>query len=179
MCLNDFDFDDASGSKILYFKKPNSFFLKKIEALYRRLSQKEYHRYYFEKNKQTAFHYVSKMHELLKNDGIRFQIVILPVFEETDDGFKDHPLKDLHHTIDKILAEHNIEVVDLLESFAKEGKSPKFYAYDIWHPNEEGHWFIAQKLLGPVLQPYFDAKTSPRPNAAYGGKKMTSFHVAR
>jgi lysophospholipase L1-like esterase len=152
MCLNDFDFADASGEKILYFKKPNSFFLKKLESLYKRLLQKEYHRYYFERNKQTAFPYLSKMQELLEREGILFQIVLLPVFEQTDDGFRNYPLKDLHQQIANILTEYKIEVVDLSENFAKQDKGPKFYAYDIWHPNEEGHRFIAQQLLNPVLR---------------------------
>ena len=164
MCLNDFDFDDASGGKIRYFKKPNSFFLKKLEALYKRLSQKEYHRYYFERNRQTAFHYLSKMHELLDREGIRFQVVLVPVFEEADDGFKNYPLKDLHQQIAKILTEHKIEVVDLSENFAKQDKAPKFYAYDIWHPNEEGHGFIAQQLLGPVLASDWDGSATRREN---------------
>ena len=167
MCLNDFDFDDASGKKILYFKKPNSFFLKKLESLYKRLSQKEYHRYYFERNRRTAFHYLSKIRELLDGEGIRFQVVLVPVFEETDDGFKNYPLKDLHQRIAKILNEFKIEVVDLSENFAKQDKAPKDYAYDIWHPNEEGHWFIAQQLLRPVLQSYFDAESAAGADASH------------
>ena len=167
MCLNDFDFDDASGKRILYFKKPNSFFLKKLESLYKRLSQEEYHRYYFERNKRTAFHYLWKIHELLDREGIRFQVVLVPVFEESDDGFNNYPLKDIHQQISKILTEHKIEVVDLSENFAKQDKAPKVYAYDIWHPNEEGHWFIAQQLLRPVLQSYFDAESAAGADASY------------
>jgi hypothetical protein len=141
---------------MLLFKKPRSFFLEKLEHLYKRLMQKEYHRYYFERNKRTAFPYLSKMQELLEREGVRFQIVLLPVFEKTDDGFKDYPLKDLHREIVEFLAEHKIEVVDLREHFAKQGKAPRFYAHDIWHPNEEGHWLIAQQLLKPVLRSFFE-----------------------
>lgn len=167
MCLNDFDFDDASGKKILYFKKPNSFFLKKLESLYKRLGQKEYHRYYFERNRRTAFHYLSKMHELLDREGIRFQVVLVPVFGESDDGFQNYPLKDLHQQIANILTEYKIEVVDLIENFAKQDRAPKFYAYDIWHPNEKGHWFIAQQLLRPVLRSYFDVESTAGADASY------------
>jgi len=161
MCLNDFDFEDASGKKILYFKKPKSFFLKKVESLYKQLSQKEYHRYHFDRNKQTGFHYLSKMHQLLKREGIRFQIVLLPVFGGTDKGFENYPLKDLHQEIRRILTENNIEVVDLSENFARQKKAPKVFAYDIWHPNEEGHSFIAQQLLRPVLASYWDGSATP------------------
>ena len=126
MCLNDFDFDDASGKKILYFKKPNSFFLKKLESLHKRLSQKEYHRYYFERNKGTAFHYLSKIHELLDREGIRFQVVLVPVFEETDDGFRNYPLKDLHQQIAIILNEHKIEAVDLTKILQNRTKPQNF-----------------------------------------------------
>jgi lysophospholipase L1-like esterase len=154
MCLNDFDFDDASGKKILYFRKPTSFFLNKLESLHRRVSNKEYHRYYFERNRQAAFPYIYKMRELLERDGIGFQTVILPVFLQTDDGFKDYPLKDVHDEIGKTLGEYRIEVVDLLENFVKQSESPKFYSYDIWHPNAAGHLFIAQQLKGLVLDSY-------------------------
>ena len=37
LCLNDFDFEDASGLKIRFFKKPQSFFLSSMARLYRRL----------------------------------------------------------------------------------------------------------------------------------------------
>lgn len=156
MCLNDFDFEDASGKKMLYFKKPNSFLLEKLAQLYKRLLQKEYHRYYFDRNKQTAFLYIAKLQELLQREGIRFQIALLPVFEKTGDGFKNYPLKDLHREIGRFLAEHKLATVDLIENFATKDNPPRFYAHDIWHPNEEGHRFIAQQLLRPVLQPFFD-----------------------
>ncbi len=156
MCLNDFDFDDASGKKILYFRKPNSFFLKKLEYLYKQLSTQDYYRYYFEKNHQIGFHYLAKIDELLKRAGIRFQIVLVPVFEESGEGFRNYRLKDLHRQIGKILSDDKIEVIDLIENFAQQEKAAKFYGYDIWHPNEAGHRFIAQQLLGPVLRSYFD-----------------------
>ena len=62
--------------------------------------------------------------------------------------------------------EHKIEVVDLSENFARQDKAPKVYAYDIWHPNEEGHWFIAQQLLTPVLQSYLDAESAASADAS-------------
>lgn len=151
MSLNDFDFDDASGKKILYFKKPRSFFLEKLEYLYKRLSQKEYHRYYFDKNKEIAFHYISKMRDLLEREKIKFQIVVLPIFERAEKGFENYPMKDLHRQITGTLTDRNIDAVDLMHDFIKQGKAPAYYAYDIWHPNDEGHRFIAQRLLRAVL----------------------------
>ena len=117
------------------------------------------------------FHYLSKIHELLEREGIRFQVVLVPVFEESDDdGFRNYPLKDLHQQIANILTEYKTEIVDLIDIFAKQDKGPKFYAYDIWHPNEEGHWFIARQLLRPVLQSYFEAESTADADASYVGK---------
>jgi len=151
MSLNDFDFEDASGKKILFFKKPSSFFLEKLGQLYRRLSQKEYYRYYFEKNSETGLRAVVGMRDLLMSRAIPFQIVLLPVFEASDKGFEHYRLRDLHRQISSMLAQHDIEVVDLVEDFAKQNGTQQSYAHDVWHPNDEGHRFIAQRLLKLVV----------------------------
>jgi len=49
MCMNDFDFDRASGKKGKYFKKPDSFFLRVSERAYRKLSGVNYYDYFFTK----------------------------------------------------------------------------------------------------------------------------------
>lgn len=54
LCLNDFDFEDASGSKVQYFTKPKSFFLRKTQHMYRRLLNLEYHTYHLDRNREVA-----------------------------------------------------------------------------------------------------------------------------
>jgi lysophospholipase L1-like esterase len=171
MCLNDFDFEDASGKKILFFKKPSSFFLDKVGQLYKRFLRQEYHRYYFEKNGAVGLRAIVGMRDVLASRAIPFQIVLLPVFEASDMGFKQYRLKDLHRRIMSVLGQHNMAVIDLAEDFAKQSATQRTYAYDVWHPNEEGHRFIALRLLKIVLGDDVDAETptaggSARPSAS-------------
>jgi len=81
MHLNDFDFEEASGNKIRYFRKPKSFFLRKVEQLYKHLSKTDYYLYYFEKNKHVVFENILEMRGILREKGMDFMVTILPVFD--------------------------------------------------------------------------------------------------
>lgn len=151
MCLNDFDFHESSGGKIRYFKKPDSFFLEKINKLRQRLSASNYHLYHFNKNKEVAFQEILKMNKLLKGKGSLFQVVIMPIFDQTAIDFINYPLSKMHNEIDKFLLKNGIDVIDLLDYFKKQKKPPKHYAESIWHLNENGHRFAASVLLSPVM----------------------------
>ena len=85
LCLNDFDFQDASGEKIRYFRKPKSFLLEALEQIYRvriyqQLAGSDFHHYHFNKNKEIAFQSIRDMHALAKQNGIGFHVVVLPIF---------------------------------------------------------------------------------------------------
>jgi lysophospholipase L1-like esterase len=151
LCLNDFDFGESSGLKILYFRKPRSFLLPRLETVYQRLRGGDYHAYHFRKNKKAVYQNILDMKALLHREAISFQIVVLPVFPRTTAGFADYPLRDMHKEIGEFLRENGIRYVDLLDAFTEEGKPPRSYASDIWHPNAEGHLFIARKLLPSAL----------------------------
>lgn len=144
LCPNDFDFSQSDGKKILYFKKPGSFFLRIMEKVYQKLSGIDYHVYYFEKNKEAVFQNIVAMRDLLAARGVGFQVVILPVFPP---GFDDYPLRDMEQEIEMFLQAKDIQVLALYEAFAATGESPGYYASDIWHPNVEGHRLIARQLL--------------------------------
>lgn len=151
LCLNDFDFDESSGMKILYFRKPKSFLLSGLEKAYQKLRGGDFHLYHFRKNKKVDFQNLLDMRTMLEREGIRFQVVVLPVFPGSATDFENYPLRDMHKEIGKFLEENGIRYLDLLEAFTEQGKPPKFYAFDIWHPNAEGHLFIPQKLLVSIL----------------------------
>lgn len=151
LCLNDFDFEDSSGTKILYFQKPASFVLAALEEVYRhRIYQQllggDFHLYHFKKNKQIVFQKILEMKAILEAESIRFQVVVLPVFHETATDFREYPLRGMHKEIGTFLHANGIQYFDLLEAFTEQPKPPKFYAHDIWHPNPEGHRLIAQNL---------------------------------
>ncbi len=149
MCLNDFDFEESSGGKIRYFKKPNSFILEKLERLYRRFLRIDFHIWHFKKNKQQVFDKIINMKELLKARNIDLQIAVLPVFKFKDfeKDWNSYPLSQMHFAIRQFLIKEQIKFVDLLESFRNQEKPPAYFAHDIWHPNKEGHDFIAKQLL--------------------------------
>jgi len=149
MCLNDFDFEESSGGKTRYFKKPRSFTLELIERAYRRLRDIEFHTWHFEKNREQAFDAILTMKTLLDTQGIDFQIVILPIFkfEGADRDFHLYPLFEMHSEISRVLIENDLDFIDLLELFRDQESAPQHFAHSLWHPNEEGHDLIARKLL--------------------------------
>jgi lysophospholipase L1-like esterase len=160
MSLNDFDLEGASGQKIRYFKKPKSFFIVKIEELRKRLSNKDYHLYHFDKNKHIVFRTIVEMKDLLKIHRTDFQIVILPVFAHSEKNFQRYALAHMHSEIARILNINAVEVLDLLDRFNQQDKPPQFYAHDIWHPNKAGHDFIAEQILQSVFKEKFPLKGS-------------------
>lgn len=151
LCLNDFDFEESSGMKILYFRKPKSFLLPRLEKAYQKLRGDDFHVHHFRKNKKVVFQKLHDMKVMLERKNISFQVVVLPVFPHRATSFENYPLRDMHKEIGKFLEENGIRYVDLLEAFTEQGKPPGFYALDIWHPNADGHLFIAQKLLASIL----------------------------
>ena len=159
MCLNDFDFEQSSGEKILYFRKPRSFFLSALEEAYQKLRGGDFHQYHYDRNKEIVLQSVLDMRKLVEGRGHRFQVVVLPIFPAT---FDDYPLREMHREIDAFLGQSGIRYLDLLEPFVRSGRRPRFWAYDVWHPNANGHRFIAQHLLGAVLQETSVAPTGAR-----------------
>jgi hypothetical protein len=117
--------------------------------LYRRFLKIDFHLWHFEKNKQQVFDKIVEMEQLLHAQNVDFQIVVLPVFEfkDWDKNFNAYPLSEMHFAIRQILTKEQIDFIDLLESFRNQEKPPNYFAYDIWHPTEEGHDFIAKQLL--------------------------------
>ena len=154
MCLNDFDFEDSSGAKIRYFKKPNSFLLEKLEKLYRHFLKIDFHLWHYEKNKQLVFGKIVEMKELLLEQNINFQIVLLPVFrfENSNNNFIAYPLSKMHIEIRRFMTKEHIDLVDLLEAFRDQEKPPNYFASDVWHPNNKGHDFISKQLIKPLLK---------------------------
>jgi lysophospholipase L1-like esterase len=153
LCLNDFDFEDSSGMKIAYFRRPWFFFPLELERRWRALTGVEYHRYYFRKNARRVFQAVSEMRDLLTRRRTRVLVVIVPIFPEQDGGpdyFARYPLRDLHRAIASSCQERGIAVHDLLDDFS--GKHPRREALDVWHLSPEGHRTVAQALL-PLLAP--------------------------
>jgi hypothetical protein len=156
MCLNDFDFEEATADKIKYFKKPSFFFIERIIKTLNgfRSDTEDYHVYYFNKNKHIVFSKIIEMKNLLKQIKVSFQIVLLPCFYTDQKDFHNYPLSHMHYEIKNSFEKNNINVFDLLEVFKTQNKPPKFYAYDIWHPNEEGHQLIAHELIQHLLREY-------------------------
>ena len=49
------------------------------------------------------------------------------------------------------LTKEEIDYIDLLEPFSNQGRPPEYFSDDLWHPNEEGHEFIAKQLVKFVM----------------------------
>lgn len=148
MHLNDFDFEWSSGSKILYFRKPRSFFLLKAEQLYQEWEGDDYHRYHFRKNSEVVFRHILAMRDKMAEAEVRFQVILLPVFTHE---FSDYPVRDLHQKIAGFAERNGVSFFDLLGSFIASEKSKSHFASDVWHLNAAGHLFVAQQILPVVL----------------------------
>lgn len=153
ICLNDFDFQDSSGGKIRYFNKPENFVLERIERLYREALDIDFHRWHFNKNRQKVFDTIVEMKQQLDSEDIPFQVVIMPIlkFSGSSKGFSDYPVPEIHAELGRFLEDEQIEYIDLLEAFRRQKDPPAYFRYDVWHPNEAGHDFIAKQLLPFVI----------------------------
>ncbi|NQZ95008.1 MAG: SGNH/GDSL hydrolase family protein [Myxococcales bacterium] len=151
MSLNDFDFEDASGEKIRFFRPPPSFFLDSLRRLYRVLSNVEYHRYHYERNREEVFRHVVAMRDLLTARHAGFTVVLVPVFAWSEKKFDDYPLAAMHGEITGFLGGEDVAAIDLLAAFAAADPPPRAFFQDAWHPSPRGHHFIAERLLAPVL----------------------------
>jgi lysophospholipase L1-like esterase len=157
MCLNDFDFNEAAANKIYYFKKPKMFMLKRLRALFMQTERSEkddYYLFHFKKNKNTVFHEILNMRNSLTQKEIAFLVVILPVFDSLEKGFDEYKYSKIHTQIDNFLKKNKIQIFDLLRVFMETNQKTGDFAYDVWHPNEEGHQIIADELLKTVLPEY-------------------------
>lgn len=150
MSLNDFDYQDASGNKILYFKRPRSFLLARLRRLARALSGEEYHLYHFRRNRDDVLREVKAMADSLEHRGITFVTVLVPVFDASRNDFDDYPLEAVHREIGERLNAEGVAFIDLLPDFRARHQPPRRFANDIWHPNEKGHELIARVLAAQL-----------------------------
>jgi lysophospholipase L1-like esterase len=146
MSMNDFDFEQASP-KIMYFKKPKSFFLREIEIYYR--SKFEYHSYHFQKNKRVVYQDILRTKAILKEMGINFRVALIPIF--TQHTFENYPLAQMHEELRTWLTENGVSVINFLEAFLEQQRPPRAFAIDIWHLNKEGHRIVALGMAEALL----------------------------
>jgi lysophospholipase L1-like esterase len=147
LCMNDFDLEGASAGKMKYFRKPNSFFLRRVEKFYKQFF--EYHDYHFRKGGGIAIERILETSNVLTERGAKLLVVLLPIFPEQ--GFADYPIGHMHKELATTLGQSGIPVLDLLHSPLTQGASPRTYARDIWHLNEQGHELVASLLAKALL----------------------------
>ena len=150
LCLNDFDYEESAGSKNLYFTKPTSFLWNKVEKIYRKNTKTGYHVWYFRKNKEKSFRDIEEMSSYALSNGIEFHVIIIPVFKFNEyykKKFDEYRLRSIHEEISGFLAAANIGYTDFLPLFDSANRPASNFAIDIWHPNEVGHQFIADRLM--------------------------------
>jgi lysophospholipase L1-like esterase len=152
--MNDFDFEDSSGEKIRYFRKPRSFLIRRLERMPREQFGIDFYRYHYSRTGDRVFAEVEKMRDLANRNDVPFAVAILPVFGDPPAGwrFDNYTLADIHAEVIDNLRARDIEVIDTLPGFQALGRPPGAVALDPWHPNPEGHRVIAEALVGPALE---------------------------
>ncbi|MEM8929531.1 MAG: SGNH/GDSL hydrolase family protein [Acidobacteriota bacterium] len=147
MCLNDFDFTSSAGNKVLYFRKPGSFFLRKFEHLVRRIRGIEFHTFKFGKNRDEVYEHLIAMRDTTRQADADFHLVLLPIFPVDVNSFAYYPHQELHDDIRAFAHEQGIPFTDILDEFRRRGGPPRAYANDVWHPNPDGHRVIGESML--------------------------------
>ena len=135
MCLNDFDLTDASGEKVRYYRKPYSFVIEELRALFTprltwdaRDSEEinnnvKYHIWHYKKNKMHVFDKIREMRDFLHAKAISFEVVVVPVFRfSRSNEFTDYPFMTMHHQIDDFLGDNNIDFLDLINAFSQQSR---------------------------------------------------------
>lgn len=150
MCLNDFDLTTSAGNKVLYFRKPKSFFLVKLEHLVRKLRGVDFHVFKYQKNREAVFEDLVMMRENTARAGAEFHLALLPIFPIDVHSFSFYPHDAIHDEIEAFADAQNIDFTDLLDEFRRRGGPPRAYANDVWHPNPDGHWVIGETMLRVV-----------------------------
>jgi hypothetical protein len=165
MHLNDFDFEDSSGQKIRYFRRPVSFVLELVRRLYDEAvlgkSGRDYHLFHFAKRKADVLREIDAMQALAADRGFDFQIIVLPLLGRS---FRDYDYRVIHDELAGAFSKRGIAYVDLLSAFGDQNTAPLFFAHDMWHPNARGHAFIASRLVEPVLGAKFEAARRAAPS---------------
>lgn len=159
LCLNDFDFDDSSGEKHRFFRRPRSFLLARVRQLHKQFSNLDFHDYHFRRNHEAVFGALVALSDELRSQDIDFRVTVVPAFYKAKRGFAAYPIRHLHTQIVERLARHGIPVLDLLPVFEASGQLPRALGFDIWHPRPAGHRLMAEALVGfvPVPEPTSDA----------------------
>lgn len=146
MCLNDFDFTTSAGEKVLYFRKPKSFTLVKLEHLVRKLRGLDFHTYKFRKNREQVFDELRVMRDAAEAGGATFELALLPVFPIDVNSFTYYPHADIHREVEVFAKAEGIPFTDFLKVFRDTGGPPRAWATDVWHLNEDGHRVIGRRF---------------------------------
>ena len=146
MCLNDFDFTTSAGEKVLFFQKPTSFTLIKLEHLWRKLQGLDFHTHKFRQNRDRVFDELLSMKEQAKRDGATFELALLPIFPVDVNSFSYYPHGDIHKEVEVFAKAQGILFTDFLRVFRNAGGPPRAYATDVWHLNEDGHSTIGRRF---------------------------------
>lgn len=152
MCLNDFDFTTSAGDKVLYFRKPTSFFLAKLEHLLRKARRLDFHTHKYRKNRREVFADVLGMAETARDGRASFHWALLPIYPPKVHSFAAYPNQDIHDGVREFAEANEIPLIDILDELRRRGGPPRAYSNDIWHPNVEGHRVIGETLL-QILPP--------------------------
>jgi len=87
--------------------------------------------------------------ELQREHEFQLMVLILPVFEGST---LDYRHKSMHERVYQTAKPFgNIQVIDLLDHFSKDGGTIDHFAFDRLHMNERGHAALA-KILEPIIR---------------------------
>jgi lysophospholipase L1-like esterase len=147
LCLNDFDFEDASGQLFRFFRPPLSFAWERLTRFPDSPDPAEYHSRHFTKNGERVFGSIRRISQALAAKKIEFRVLLMPVFDFAAPSFQAYSLRTMHAGISTRLQGEGIKVTDLMPDFRDcTSRPPSAFARDVWHLNSLGHQFVAEAL---------------------------------
>lgn len=156
LCLNDFDFEDSSGEKMVYFKSPRSFLLRDLRRLAHLLRGTEFHRYHYDRTRDEVFDALLDLDGFLRARSVPWLVALVPVFPKYDpappDYFLHYPHASIHAAIVAFLERHQVPVLDLFFPIVATGLPPRDLSVDLWHPTPRGHRVIAEAFVQRLLE---------------------------
>jgi len=94
----------------------------------------------FKKQIQQNFH---QLGQISRQHNIPIMVAVIPVF--LNEAHAHYPYTAIHKEIESLCHDNDLCFVDLYSTF--EGEMLWKFAFDAWHPNEEGHQRIADHLF--------------------------------
>ena len=147
--------------KLNFYLKQNSYFYMYVNGKYQDLQRAIFHPTYYKElykedyqgwiNCKAAFATIAKE---AYDKNVKVVFVIFPVFERGVHTREKYAYSDIHDKVASIAKRCGFYVIDLLDTFVREGKDFSYWHAHKFdhHPNEKAHDLTAQEVAACIIE---------------------------